>query len=509
MTNDLLKLKSGSDIRGVAIEGVPGESINLTDEILTKIITSFAYWLSQEKNKDFENLSVSIGHDSRISAKKIKKILIDTLSSLGIKIFDCALASTPAMFMTIIDLNCDAAIEITASHHPFNRNGLKFFTKKGGLESSDIEKILLNATKSFKSIGFDQNKKTKVKKIDYMKIYSKRLRKIICDGVNIKEEDKPLNGFKIIVDAGNGVGGFFATDVLKPLGADISGSQFLDPDGKFPNHMPNPEDKTAIESIKNATLKNFADLGLIFDTDVDRAGAIDRHGNEICKNNLIALAANIVLKNNAGGTIVTDSITSDGLQDYIENDLRGVHNRFKRGYKNVINEAKRLNLQGINCPLAIETSGHAAMRENYFLDDGAYLVTKIIIELVNLKRIGKDFSSIFKNLKMPFESKEFRFKILCNDFISYGEKIINDFYEHAKNKNYLHVVPNNKEGIRISFDKNNGDGWMLLRLSIHDPVMVLNVESNISKGTNLIIDHVKGFLKKYNNLDISDLFKNI
>ena len=502
MVNDLLSLKSGTDIRGVAVEGVEGEFVNLTDEILARIIVSFAFWLSKEKNKNVDDLLVAIGHDSRISAGRIKNVLINTLGELGVKIFDCGLSSTPAMFMTIIDLKCDASIEITASHHPFNRNGLKFFTKDGGLDSSDIEEILINANSNFKFVKHD---KCLIEKINYMKIYSQRLRKIICEGIGEKEETKPLKGFKIIVDAGNGVGGFFATEVLEYLGADISGSQFLEPDGKFPNHMPNPEDKIAVASVVKAVLKNHADLGIIFDTDVDRAGAIDCNGDEICGNSLIALAAHIFLKENAGGTIVTDSVTSDGIREYIESELKGVHNRFKRGYKNVINEAKRLNLQGINCPLAIETSGHAAMRENYFLDDGAYLITKIIVELVNLKKIGKNFSDVLKKLKKPKESKEFRLEILCRDFKLYGEKIINDLIIYAKNKESWKIAPDNKEGIRISFDKNKGDGWLLLRMSVHDPVMPLNIESNLIGGAKIILHEFYDFIEKYDNLNITSL----
>lgn len=502
--NNFLKLKSGTDIRGVAVEGVPGENVDLTDDVLEKVAISFAVWLSQKKDKSFENLSVSIGHDSRISSDRIKNVLIETLSNLGIKIFDCGLSSTPAMFMTTIDLNSDAAIEITASHHPYNRNGLKFFTNSGGLDSDDIEKILNEAEKEF---NFSKADKVFVKKIDYMRDYAARLRKIICDGIGEKEENKPLAGFKIIVDAGNGAGGFYATDVLKPLGADISGSQFLNPDGNFPNHMPNPEDKVAMKSITEATLKNHADLGLIFDTDVDRASAVDSEGNEICRNSLIALASKIALKGNFGGTVVTDSVTSDGLHDYIENKLHGVHNRFKRGYKNVINEAKRLNSQGINCPLAIETSGHAALRENYFLDDGAYLVTKIVIELVNLRRQSKNFSDVLSKLKKPAESVEFRLKILCEDFKFYGEKVINDLYVYAKNKTGWRIAPNNKEGIRISFDKSNGDGWLLLRMSVHDPVMPLNIETNVIGGVKLILREFEEFITRYSNLDVSSIIK--
>ena len=105
--------------------------------------------------------------------------------------------------------------------------------------------------------------------------YSAHLRDIIKKGVNAADYDHPLKGFKIIVDAGNGAGGFYARDVLSPLGADTAGSQFLEPDGYFPNHIPNPENEVAMQSVCKATLDAKADMGVIFDTDVDRGGAVD------------------------------------------------------------------------------------------------------------------------------------------------------------------------------------------------------------------------------------------
>jgi len=137
------------------------------------------------------------------------------------------------------------------------------------------------------------------------------------------------------------------------------------------HHVPNPEAKEAIESIKKAVLDNNADFGIIFDADGDRSAFIDNTGREINRNNLIALLSDILLKQTPGATIVTDSVTSAGLKKFIENH-GGKHHRFKRGYKNVINEAKRLNNEGIYTPLAIETSGHAAFINNYFLYQDHY-----------------------------------------------------------------------------------------------------------------------------------------
>ena len=142
---------------------------------------------------------------------------------------------------------------------------------------------------------------------------------------------------------------------------------------------------------------------MIFDTDVDRAGCVDAQGREINRNRLVALAAAIALEDHPGGTIVTDSITSTGLKTFIEQELGGHHWRFKRGYKNVINEAIRLGNDGVNAPLAIETSGHAALIDNYFLDDGAYLVTRIIIKAAQLRKEGKTLDSLIAALQEPAE----------------------------------------------------------------------------------------------------------
>ena len=216
-------------------------------------------------------------------------------------------------------------------------------------------------------------------------MYSNILIDKIREEVNSSENyERPLEGKKIIVDAGNGAGGFFADKVLAKLGANIEGSQFTEPDGNFPNHIPNPENKQAMNSIKEAVIKNKADLGIIFDTDVDRAAIVSSDGKEINKNALIALISSIVLEENPNSIIVTDSVTSSGLSEFITN-LGGFHHRFKRGYKNVINESKRLNEKGNESYLAIETSGHAALKENYFLDDGAYLIAKILIKMAKLK----------------------------------------------------------------------------------------------------------------------------
>ncbi|NCC86250.1 MAG: phosphomannomutase/phosphoglucomutase [Clostridia bacterium] len=500
LDNFYKNLKSGTDIRGVAVEGVINEPLTLSNEVTHKIAQGFAQRLFDEFGRK-EDITVAVGHDSRTSANRIKNAFIKSLTLSGISVKDCGLSSTPAMFMTTVDFGCDAAVEITASHHPFNKNGFKFFTRKGGFEASDIEKILKYAQDD---ISYEASQQGTVEESLYMNIYAEKLREFICSEVNADDYSRPLRGFKIIVDAGNGAGGFYAGKVLEPLGADISGSQFLEPDGLFPNHIPNPEDSYAMRCVSKATVANSADLGIIFDTDVDRAACVGGNGKEINKNALIALASYIALEGNEGGTIVTDSVTSSGLKDFIELDLGAKHHRFKRGYKNVINEALRLNRECcINAPLAIETSGHAAMRDNYFLDDGAYLITRIIIKMAQLAKDGKTLENLIKTLVEPIEAEELRIKILSPDFKEYGDKVISDLEHFVDNSEVFEKAQDSFEGVRAS--SNNLNGWFMLRLSVHDPVLPLNIESNIKGGVDSIKEEIKNFFEGYDKLDISSL----
>lgn len=497
------KLQNGSDLRGVALEGIADEPVNLTSERCNKLGLAFIAWLSQKLGKSAEELTISVGRDSRLSGADLMAAVMEGITDSGCQVYDFGMASTPAMFMsTVTDgFLCDGAIMLTASHLPFNRNGLKFFTKQGGLDKADITDILtLAAANNFQKASI----KGVIEKADFISVYAHQFVTKIRQEVNHPEDfDHPLKGLKIIVDAGNGAGGFYVDKVLKPLGADTTGSQFLEPDGTFPNHIPNPENKEAMFSICQAVIENKADLGIIFDTDVDRGAAVDNLGKELNRNRLIALISAIVLKEHPGSTIVTDSITSDGLTQFIEESLGGIHHRFKRGYKNVINESIKLNKQGQESWLAIETSGHGAMKENYFLDDGAYLVTNLLIEMAKLKLEGKFLTDLIVNLKEPVESEEFRMKINEEDFKSYGNEVIEKLQEFAAKQPDWQIVPNNYEGVRVSCKSPEEDGWFLLRLSLHDPVIPLNIESNVSQGVKRIAARLFDLLKTFEALDLS------
>lgn len=490
------KLQNGSDIRGVALPLVPEEKVNLTNEVAESIGASFASWISRKTEVSPEELRIGVGTDSRISGPELKKAMISGITSTGANVLDFGLATTPAMFMStqFEELNCQGGIMLTASHLPPNRNGMKFFTQESGLGKMDITEIL----QTCENENFIKNPvKGKVEGSDILAPYSNHLVSYIRTHTG---EELPLKGLKIIVDAGNGAGGFFAESILQPLGADTKGSQFLEPDGNFPNHIPNPEDKEAMESICNAVVKNKADLGIIFDTDVDRSAIVDETGRPINRNALIALLSAIILEEHPGSTIVTDSVTSSGLAEFIAKK-GGKHHRFKRGYKNVINESIRLNETGEPSWLAIETSGHGAMKENFNLDDGAYMVAKSLVKMAQLNKEGRKITALISELKEPAEATEHRIKIATEDFHEYGTHVIRQLENFVKKIDEWEPEAINYEGLRVKCNFGKGKGWFLLRLSLHDPILPLNIESDVSGGIEQVKEKLIPFFEKFDKLE--------
>ena len=492
-------LQNGSDIRGIAMENETG-AVNLTVNEVRHLAAAFADWLKGKTGKS--SLKVAVGRDSRLTGEDFVRASIEGLNAKGVKTYDCGLASTPAMFMTTVTkgYEFDGSIMITASHLPWYRNGMKFFTPEGGLEGRNIKSLTALAEELDLTDSFDSG----CEKLEFMDVYAEHLRDTIKNGVKADDFDHPLKGLHVIVDAGNGCGGFYVSKVLEPLGANTEGSQFLDPDGHFPNHIPNPENKEAAESIAKATLDAKADLGIIFDTDVDRAGAILPDGRSLTRNALIAVLSRIALAEHPGTTIVTDSVTSSGLAEFIKAH-GGVHRRFKRGYRNVIDEAIRLNNEGHDSQLAIETSGHGAFKENYFLDDGAYLMVKLLIELGK----GHKLEEMIADLKEPAESVELRFPVLADDVSLLSDSILNTIKASVEFVDGWSLAPDNFEGVRVNVADHKGNGWFLIRKSLHEPIMPLNIESDDEDGCPIIAKSLYDIIKREDMLNLQSIIDYI
>ena len=534
---DFARLQNGSDVRGVASaeeecgidwERSDEQCMNLTGEAATAIGAAYVEWLRDEQGGRGRwgggggggaGVRVALGHDPRMSSESLMACLAQGMVSRGADVVQFGLATTPAMFTsTFTGLEAlggaaaDAAVMITASHLPPDRNGMKFFTPEGGLGKADIADVLRRADQIHRGdYAFDADyEQGQVLAEDFMPVYAAQLVEGVRGAVEAATgvpNPRPLEGFHVVVDASNGSGGFFVQSVLRPLGAKTDGSQFLDPDGNFPHHAPNPENAEAMLSLRDAVVAVSADLGIIFDTDVDRSGAILADGTYLNKDRLIAALAAMALRQSPGATIVTDSVTSAGLTQFIA-DRGGRHHRFRRGYKNVIDEAVRLNEAGEDAPVAIETSGHGAFRENRWLDDGAYSATRLLAQLALNGSIG----DLIKDLQEPAESFEFRLRVEAEDFVAQGEAVVAALGEVARGDGGMELgwdveVPN-YEGVRCnvrSSDSGEVVGWFLLRMSLHDPQLVLNIQADLPGGGLTIASTLLRQLYSVSSVDSSSL----
>lgn len=490
-----LKLRSGAEIRG------PEQM--LTDARVEKLGYAFALWLAERMETTPDRLTLAVGRDARPSGARIKAALTRGVTAADCDVLDCGQCAMPALFMTAQDGpdRADGAVMVSASASTPGLNGLKFITSRGGLQSADVEAILRIAAST-------EVPERLVVRLDADGRYFDRLRQAAAQSL---EDDalRPLLGMRVIVDARGSVGAAF-TAFLDALGVETEGS--LRPeDGESADHIPDPEDPATLETVANAVRENRADLGVILTADGDRAALVDQDGSPVAQNRLIALIAAMLLDERPGMTIVTDSVTSNGLSAFIS-EWGGVHYRFKRGYRNVIDEAVRLNDEGIDCPLAIETSGHAAFRDNGFLDDGLYLATRVICEALNRKREGQNLFALIDDLQEPVESVEIRLPILeFEDWTPEEEaqELVEVILSHTLVNPEWTAAPDNREGVRITFNLDGGvnNAWLQLRMSVHDPVMALNAQSAVTGGVGRILGELYALIGDTKWVDLAPLKK--
>ena len=206
--------------------------------------------------------------------------------------------------------------------------------------------------------------------------------------------------------------------------------------------------------------------------------------------------------------MVTDSITSDELRVFLENDLGLRHLRYKRGYRNVINKAQELRQAGEDAFLAIETSGHCAFSDNYFMDDGAFLAVNIIVAAAKIKKESdgrEDIRSLISSLKTPAEAREFRLDIVDPDFQEKADEILAAVESLVRENDCLTLVEPNFEGIRVNYSLDGTNGWFLARKSLHDPVLPVNIESEQEGGVEKAAALLADCLGEIEGVDLAPL----
>ena len=459
----------------------------------------------QQSSESDTKIKICIGcdprpHGVRLADAFARGCIASDVDGNRINVAYTGIATTPSMMDFCRTNLCDAAVILTASHLPVDRNGMKFFTSmKGGFTKRDIQELIAVAkdhvVHSWQNTlpptsEEEEGVVSSATKVDYMPYYAASLTKAIQQETSSSSDEPPLTGLTIVLNSGNGSGGFFH-DVLHNLGADVSASIGIDHDSTFPLGVPNPESKLMVAETTRVCQETNADLGIMLDTDADRCGFIvpssssssahdDGYYEPLNRNRLIALLGVIFKKTSPGCTFVTDSVTSEGLEDFLQNKLGLVHVRYLKGYANVIRRAKEITDSDDGAAVAevaIETSGHCAMRENDYLDDGTYTAVKVIGLLAKVKQEGGNLLDLISDLKEMPETQEFR--MLVQDETMATTAAIFDLLTKAveeccQSNSDWSVDTDNLEGLRVRTGTDGG--FFMIRKSLHDPLVSMQVE---------------------------------
>ncbi len=410
--------------------------------------------------------SVCVGYDGRFSSPGLAAALVEGLVSTGLAVNQVGLGPTPMLYFACKHLKADAGVMITGSHNPPDYNGIKMLTSAGPVYGNQIQEIGRIAAAGDYASGDGS-----VQEINVADAYIDR---IVADYEGNRE-------LTVAWDAGNGAAG----DILRRMTARLPGRHILlfdDIDGSFPNHHPDPTLPENLVDLRRAVVENRCDLGIGFDGDGDRIGAIDETGGIIWGDQLLAIYAAEVLKTHPGATIIADVKSSQTLYDEIAR-LGGKPVMWKTGHSLL-----KAKMAETGSPLAGEISGHICFADRYYgYDDGPYCG----IRLMNLVSNSDEPLSAMRNrLPSVINTPEVRFQIDESRKFAIVEEIRSRM--QAKGASDPDIDVNDIDGIRVK----TPDGWWLLRASNTQDVLVVRAESQSDEGLERLKAQLVGQLEE-------------
>jgi len=433
------------DIRGIA-------DIDLTDDFAYILGKAFGTHLYRN---GFTELVV--GRDVRKSSPRLFESLSKGIIDTGCNVIDIGIVPTPLLYFTIFHFDLDGGVMITGSHNPIEYNGFKLMKGKDTLYGEEIQKLKQLILKEDFESG-----KGRITKKDVVDEYLSYTSSLIS----------PERKLSIVMDPGNGTAGPIATKLFERLGA-----EFLcincEPDGNFPNHLPDPTVLEYTKQLREKVGEQKADMGMGYDGDSDRIGIVDENGTLIFGDQLLGALSKQVLSKNSGADVLFDVKCSQGLTEWIE-ELGGNPIMWKTGHSLL-----KAKMKEIKCPIAGEMSGHIFLADNYYGFDDAIFVSARFYELVS--ESGKTVSEIIGEMPYYESTPEIRTEV--------GEenkwKIVEDVRKKFR-KEYKTIEI---DGVRILF----GDGWGLVRASNTQPVIVTRFEAKTKER----LDEIRTLVHNY------------
>jgi phosphomannomutase/phosphoglucomutase len=418
------------DIRGVADE-------ELLDADIEELGRAIGTYLGRRSGK-----SINLGRDTRLSSGRLKDALARGLRASGCDVTDIGVVPTPVLYYSVFHLNSSGAVMITGSHNPPEYNGFKVVSGTMTIYGAEIQKIRELIEQRDYSSGAGA-----LGTADVVTPY--------VEEVSAQFQNLPRR-VKVVADAGNGCAGPAMHRIFEKLNVDAT-ELFFEMDGRFPNHHPDPTVPKNIQTLIQTVKQTGAALGVAFDGDADRLGAVDEQGNVLWGDQLMTIYAREILSRKPGATIIGEVKCSQVMYDEIRR-LGGNAIMYKTGHSLI-----KAKMKEEHAELAGEMSGHIFFADRYYGYDDALYAACRLIEIV--AHSGQPLSAQLAGLPHMVSTPEIR--VDCPDEIKF--EVVKRVAEHFRETHQVVDI----DGVRVLFPQ----GWGLVRASNTQPVLVERFEA--------------------------------
>jgi phosphomannomutase/phosphoglucomutase len=450
------------------IRGIVGK--DLTEDFAFLLGKAFGTYL---KKVNPSAKQASVGRDGRLSSESFAENVMRGIVSTGINVYDIGLCPTPLQYFSLYHLNLDGGIMVTGSHNPPEYNGFKVSIGKETIFGEEIQKL---KEIILKNAWDESNYAGEVADFDIIRAYTDFMRERFS-----YLSDKRYRRLKIAVDAGNGTAGVVVPRILEEMGCEVF-CLYCEPDGRFPNHHPDPTVVEYIQDLIRKTKEEKADMGAGYDGDADRIGIVDSKGDIIWGDQIMIILSRDILKRKPGSTIIGDVKCSQLMFDEIEKQ-KGVPVMWKTGHSLVKDKMRK-----DNAVLAGEFSGHIFIADDYFGYDDAMYTTFRLVEI--MKMSGQGINELLSGIPKMCYTPEIRIECQEEQKKTLVERLVLRCKQYkASGKS---PIPIKKiydiDGARVVFDK----GWGLVRSSNTQPVIVMRFEAEDEES----LKQYRSFLEK-------------
>ena len=421
------------------IRGRVGE--DLTPETVVSIGRGFGTYAARNGVR-----SLMLGRDCRLSSPSFRDSLVEGLLSSGVNVIDVGICPTPLLYFSIIQFGADGGVMVTGSHNPPEFNGFKLSVGPSTLYGEKIQEIRRIIEKGDFAAGEGKESRREV---------VSEYREYVLKNISIPRR------LKVVVDAGNGTGGLVAPALFREMGLTVV-ELFCEMDGRFPNHFPDPTVPENLRSLIRAVRETGADVGVAYDGDADRIGAVNEKGEILYGDYLLALFARDILRRKPGATIISEVKSSQNLYDDIARH-GGKPVMWKVGHSLI-----KQKMREESAEVAGEMSGHIFFADRYLGFDDAIYASARLFEI--LAHSNRPLSEMLSDLPPVVATPEIR--VTCPDEHKFRvvERVAEIVRPQARE-----VI--DVDGVRALFD----GGWGLVRASNTQPVLVLRFEGTDSE----------------------------